>query len=388
MIEAHDLDGRAVVDLETAKKVGYVDEILLDTDGGRIAALQVTEGSKLTGGKKVIVPTSAVESIGPEAIMVRANAERLDADVSHDAFPRLSHVKGRKVVTEGGKLLGSIDDVLIDGADGRIVGYTLKDSSWTAGLSDLFSADHDHRHDYVRGDANLRLSEDLLVVPENAVVHADTWTDDDHPHDDRTHERSAIDRLSHPTSTTRTSAHVSDTSVTERHRPARDLSDATFTPAERTTTGSTLTAGTAGTERWDDVRPGFRSRWEKRTGSRGIWEEHEPHYRYGWEMANRPEYRGRSWAESESDLRRDWESRHHDSAWDRAMDAIRDAWDGVTDRHSTDVAGYRATDDRDEPLSAIERLSGRRTHHEPVAETERTTVDDTRTYGDSKRSLL
>jgi uncharacterized protein YrrD len=355
MIQANDLDGRAVVDLETAKKVGYVDEILLDTDGGRIAALQVTEGSKLTGGKKVIVPTSAVESIGPEAIMVRANAERLDADPSHDAFPRLSHVKGRKVVTEGGKLLGSIDDVLIDGADGRIVGYTLKDSSWTAGLSDLFSADHDHRHDYVRGDADLRLSEDLLVVPENAVVHADAWTDDDHPHDDRTHDRSAIDRLSHTTPTARTSTHVSDTPTTER---------------------------------WDDVRPDFRSRWEKRTGSRGIWEEHEPHYRYGWEMASRPEYRGRSWTESEPELRRDWESRHHDSAWDRVMDGIRDAWEGVTERHSTDVAGYRTTDDHDEPLSAIERLSGRRTHDEPVAETERTTVDDTRTYGDSKRPLL
>jgi len=169
MIKANDLDGRAVVDLESAKKVGYVDEIYLDTDGARIAAYLVAEGSKLTGsGQKILVPASAVQTIGPEAIMVRpVGGERVDSD--HDALdrlPRLSHIKGRKVVSEGGKLLGTIDDVLLDDADGHIHGYTLKSASWT---DSLFGGNNDHP-DYVRGDANLRLGEDLLVVPENAIV--------------------------------------------------------------------------------------------------------------------------------------------------------------------------------------------------------------------------
>jgi len=156
MIKANDLDGRAVVDLETAKKVGYVDEIYLDTDGGRIAAYLVAEGSKLAGGgQKVLIPAAAVQTIGPEAIMVRpVGGERVEHDHdSLDRLPRLSHIKGRKVVSEGGKLLGTIDDVLLDDADGHIHGYTLKSASWT---ESLFGGNND-RADYVRGDANLRL---------------------------------------------------------------------------------------------------------------------------------------------------------------------------------------------------------------------------------------
>jgi len=87
MMKANDLDGRAVVDLETAKKVGYIDEIYLDTDGARIAAYLVAEGSKLAGGgQKILMPASAVETIGPEAIMVRpVSGER----VEHGDFERL-----------------------------------------------------------------------------------------------------------------------------------------------------------------------------------------------------------------------------------------------------------------------------------------------------------
>src|SRR4051812_702958 len=108
MIKANDLHGRAVVDLETAKKVGYIDETYLDTDGARIAAFRVSDGSTLTGGgHKIIMPISAVQTIGPEAIMVRPVGDT-HADLDPvDRLPRLSHILGRKVVTEGGKLVGA-----------------------------------------------------------------------------------------------------------------------------------------------------------------------------------------------------------------------------------------------------------------------------------------
>jgi len=388
MIRAHDLDSRAVIDLESAKKIGYIDEILLDPTQGQIAAFRVAEGSSLTGGgRKVMVPSSAVESIGPEAIMIRSNGDTLAPEGPHDEFPRLSKVKGRKVVSEGGKLLGAIDDVLIDGADGRIHGYTLKDPSWTAGLSDLFSADHDHRDDYIRGDTDLRLSEDLLVVPESAVVHGEPLHSDDTDRRDEHHRRegSAIDALSgHPQRATPTTDRVSEVQV-----PESELADTPITysrthlddarthvsePRTSLTDATVSSTGYTGGERWNDVRSEFRSRWEQRTGGRGVWEEHEPSYRYGWEMANRPEYQNRSWSAAEPELRRDWETRHHDRPWDPAMDAIRDAWESVTDRHhASDVAGYRSTT----------------THDEPLTMTERRAVDaPTFTPSDSRRSLL
>jgi hypothetical protein len=91
-------------------------------------------------------------------------------------------------------------------------------------------------------------------------------------------------------------------------------------------------------------------------------------------MANRPVFRGQSWSSAEPELRRDWESRHHDRPWDRAVDAIRDAWDDVTDRRdASDVASYRrSTTSGDSDLPAIERLS-RTPMPEDTPETGRTT---------------
>jgi uncharacterized protein YrrD len=375
MIKANDLDGRAVVDLETAKKVGYVDEIYLDTDGGRIAAYLVAEGSKLTGGgQKILMPASAVQTIGPEAIMVRpVGGER----VQHGDFerlPRLSHVKGRKVVSEGGKLLGTIDDVLLDDADGRIHGYTLKSASWT---DSLMGNTNDHP-DYVRGDANLRLGEDLLVVPDNAVVSGKDRAEDMTHEDEVVHREgsSAIDSLSGTPRTTRR-AHM-----TEAQPPRVEYAEP-IRHTDSTLTDTTLTRPTDRVEHWDDVRGRYRTRWEQRMAGRGgLWEEHEPGYRYGWEMANRQDFRGRTWTTAEPDLRRDWESRHHDRPWDRVSDAIRDAWDEVTGRDESDVAGYRSTrhhDRHDDAPDAIDRLS------ESPTPTGRRVVDD---GPDSRRSLL
>jgi uncharacterized protein YrrD len=421
MIKANDLDGRAVVDLESAKKVGYVDEIYLDTDGGRIAAYLVAEGSKLSGGgQKILMPASAVETIGPEAIMVHPiGGERVEhGDL--DRLPRLSHVKGKKVVSEGGKLLGTIDDVLLADASGHIEGYTLKSASWT---ESLFGGNDDHP-DYVRGDANLRLGEDLLVVPEDAVVlgrrhDRDRHTPDRHDPDRhetdrearRRDETPAIDSLSYKRGSTSHDHLVPPQPANvEYAEPIRRTDTASSTPVAHTERSSfaepvvrrdaddVTSARPVDThpvdrpEHWDDVRGRFRARWEQRTGGRGgLWEEHEPGYRYGWEMASRPDFRTRTWNTAEPELRRDWETRHHDRPWDRVMDAIRDAWDDVTGRDESDVAGYRSTRHHDEAPDAIERLS------EQPMPTHRVTTTDSERLGtrrvvdegsDTGRSLL
>src|SRR5262249_32762991 len=141
MIRAKELDGRAVIDMGSAQKLGYVDEIFLDPAGGRVSAFQISTGSTLMGGRRqMLVPPSAIESIGLEALMRRSGAagdltERRLADGLTDSYPRLSHLTGRKVVTQSGNLLGAIGDVLIDGPESRIVGYELRDPSWTGALS-------------------------------------------------------------------------------------------------------------------------------------------------------------------------------------------------------------------------------------------------------------
>lgn len=73
------------------------------------------------------------------------------------------------------------------------------------------------------------------------------------------------------------------------------------------------------------------------------YEDYGPAYQYGWESWSR--YPDREFEEAEPELRRDWETYSHRSrnmTWDRAREAIRDAWNrmkqagsGTAQRHDT-----------------------------------------------------
>src|SRR5687768_7591728 len=86
---------------------------------------------------------------------------------------------------------------------------------------------------------------------------------------------------------------------------------------------------TRGTRSWRDVMPTYRSRWQQRnTMGTEKWEDAEPSYRYAYEMRSDPRYRGKSYRDAEGELRSDWERRHGDMPWDKAMYAVRDVFDG------------------------------------------------------------
>ena len=93
-------------------------------------------------------------------------------------------------------------------------------------------------------------------------------------------------------------------------------------------------------ETWADTSQRYQSMWYQQHGEEGgRWEDYEPGYRYGWESANDPRYRGRAWSEVEPELRRDWESRHQDTPWERIGHAIRDAWENLTGTGHDQSAG-------------------------------------------------
>jgi uncharacterized protein (TIGR02271 family) len=97
---------------------------------------------------------------------------------------------------------------------------------------------------------------------------------------------------------------------------------------DRTTRGTTMSS-------WDEVSPTYQQRWQQRYGtSGGRWSDYEPGYRYGYEMANDPRYRNRSWTEVEPEYRSqysDWARRggysSDPSAWDKIREHARDAWE-------------------------------------------------------------
>lgn len=60
---------------------------------------------------------------------------------------------------------------------------------------------------------------------------------------------------------------------------------------------------------------------------------YSPAYRYGYEAAGK--YQGQSWSDTERDLRTGWDKYEYRgvSTWENVKDAVRDAWDRVTERY-------------------------------------------------------
>src|SRR3954468_10517396 len=124
MIKGSDLVGRTVVDMEAATRLGKIKEIILQRDGERVAGFVVSQGETIvgTGGTRRIIPASALHAIGPDAITVRSVKETTGIE-ELDQLPQMSDVVGHKMVTRSGRLLGTIDDLIVNGADGKVVGF-------------------------------------------------------------------------------------------------------------------------------------------------------------------------------------------------------------------------------------------------------------------------
>ena len=170
MLRLGELIGRAVVDMDAAEKVGEIDEIVFDPDQCMVAGLVVVHGkSFLGGGTYRVIPATLVHSAGADAVTV--SSSRLTASVDEMAgLPRRRDVIGRKVVGQSGDLFGRIEDVLIDPADGRIIGYELGEPSALGGLENLFGDSKARHRRYVRAEADLRVGSEIVVVPDEAVV--------------------------------------------------------------------------------------------------------------------------------------------------------------------------------------------------------------------------
>ena len=92
-----------------------------------------------------------------------------------DWLPRMSDVVGHKMVTRSGRLIGVIDDLLINGADGKITGFSVGESVRSK-LEKVFHPDRPKIRGYVRADADLQVGNDLVVVPDDALIEGELET--------------------------------------------------------------------------------------------------------------------------------------------------------------------------------------------------------------------
>jgi hypothetical protein len=65
-------------------------------------------------------------------------------------------------------------------------------------------------------------------------------------------------------------------------------------------------------------------------GGNYTYEQYQPAYRYGYDLATDARYRDRDWMDIEMDAQRYWEDRNP-GTWDRIKQAVRHAWEEVKD---------------------------------------------------------
>ena len=158
--------------MEAAERLGKIKEIIVQRDGERVAGFVIAHGETMvgTGGKRRMISASAVHSIGPDAMTVRGSAMQELAEL--DNLPRMSDIIGHKMITQSGRLLGVIDDMLVNRADGTIVGFVVGEGVRSK-LENIFNPQRSRVHGYVRADANLHVGKELIVVPDDALIEGE-----------------------------------------------------------------------------------------------------------------------------------------------------------------------------------------------------------------------
>jgi sporulation protein YlmC with PRC-barrel domain len=179
MIRATELAGRAVIDIDAAERLGTIDKLILDPDGRRVAGFVVVRGSGFPGNKEhTTIPATAVRAIGPDAITVHQMAVA-GSDIGRlETLPRGSDLIGRKVISEDGRFLGKVSDVLIDRDSGRIIGYLLSEHTPGKKMEETAGNSRKRREfPYLPADAKLRAGRDLIVTSEEALSY--DWSDEE-----------------------------------------------------------------------------------------------------------------------------------------------------------------------------------------------------------------
>jgi sporulation protein YlmC with PRC-barrel domain len=172
MIRAKTLHGCPVIDVDLGKTIGTLAEIVLDPPGQRIAGLVVTPRRALFGSwQQLSLPASVIHTLKPGAVLVRRCDDAEPERWQPGDRPRLSQLVGRTVVSWSATVLGVLDDVLVDGADGRILGYPLRAAHFLEALERWLAGDSPARRwDYLPADAGLCVDYTLVRVPDDVVM--------------------------------------------------------------------------------------------------------------------------------------------------------------------------------------------------------------------------
>lgn len=158
LLKASEINGLPVVTVTGGEDVAEVKDVIYGADEGRLIGFTLNKRGFLKGKLKRVLAASSVTAIGRHAVMIPDGSclvDKGDAPVEV-AKPQVDrNVLGNHILTEGGKRLGAVTDlVVMMGTNGEVVGYEL-------------ARDDSHDTWFIPRPAQLAVSGDTLLVPND-----------------------------------------------------------------------------------------------------------------------------------------------------------------------------------------------------------------------------
>lgn len=120
MYKAREVIGLPVVSLDTGEEIGVVTDLLWSHPEKRIICLVVEEKGGFNHKRHLSL--TKINSIGKDAVTV-SSAEVLEDEREHLNATSLNQKEDELVLTQDGENLGTLNDVIFDVNEGKLLGY-------------------------------------------------------------------------------------------------------------------------------------------------------------------------------------------------------------------------------------------------------------------------
>lgn len=129
LLRATEISGLPVVSIADGEAVADVKDVVYNPERGGLVGFTLNKRGFLKGPMKAVLPISSVVAIGRDAVMVadtdacEEKGSGPEAEVSAGA---VGNVVGNEVLTDAGRRLGKVTDVVVAADSGEVLGYELE----------------------------------------------------------------------------------------------------------------------------------------------------------------------------------------------------------------------------------------------------------------------
>ncbi len=160
MKRSEDLLGLSIISIEDGKEIGRVSDLVVNPAKGTVEFLIMDNGSRYTGVK--VLPFKMVEGVGEYAVTIQSVSsisDLADEPEVNGLLEKSVRVKGTKVLTKKGKLIGSVSEYIIDDEnEGKIAGCEVTPVSGASS------------NGLIPAEKIVTFGKDVLIVNEDAEV--------------------------------------------------------------------------------------------------------------------------------------------------------------------------------------------------------------------------